>query len=62
MREDIGAGAPVFLASVLEYLAKELLLCSGDIAKSEKCDKIKGKHIEMAVLLDDEWAKLFGKY
>uniref|UniRef100_A0A8R1E6B6 Histone H2A n=1 Tax=Caenorhabditis japonica TaxID=281687 RepID=A0A8R1E6B6_CAEJA len=54
----IGAGAPVFLAAVLEYLAVELLEIAGDSARDNKKIRIAPRHIQLAVRNDEELNKL----
>ncbi len=54
----IGGGAPVFLASVLEYLTAELLELAGNAAKDNKKQRIVPRHIMLAVKNDDELSTL----
>ncbi len=54
----IGGGAPVFLASVLEYLTAELLELAGNAAKDNKKQRIVPRHIMLAVKNDDELSSL----
>ncbi len=56
--QRIGAGAPVYLASVLEYLTAELLELAGNAAKDNKKQRIVPRHIMLAVKNDDELSKL----
>ncbi|CAG9336247.1 unnamed protein product [Blepharisma stoltei] len=56
--ERVGAGAPVYLSSVLEYLAAELLELAGNAAKDFKKSRILPRHIQLAVRNDEELNRL----
>ncbi len=56
--QRIGGGAPVYLASVLEYLTAELLELAGNAAKDNKKPRIVPRHIMLAVKNDNELASL----
>ena len=55
----IGAGAPVYLAAVLEYLIAEILELSGNAARDNRKTQIEPSHIQLAIRNDEELNKLF---
>ena len=57
--QRVGSGAPVYLTSVLEYLAAEILELAGNAAKDNKRQRIIPRHITLAVKNDEELNKLF---
>ena len=57
----VGAGAPVYMAAVLEYLCAELLELSGNAAKDNKKTRIIPRHIQLAVKNDQELNKFVGR-
>ena len=56
----LGAGAPVYLCAVLEYLCAEILELAGNAARDNKKSRIIPRHIQLAVRNDEELNKFLG--
>ncbi|KAA3672962.1 histone H2A [Paragonimus westermani] len=58
--EHVGAGAPVHLAAVLEYLAAEFLELAGNAVRNNKKTRMIPRHLQLAIRNDQELNKLLG--
>lgn len=55
----VGAGAPIYLAAVIEYTNAEILELAGNAARDNKKQTVRNRYIMMAIRSDEELNKLF---
>lgn len=58
--ERVGAGGPVYMAAVLEYLTAEVLELASKAARDNKKTRMNPRHIQLAVRADEELNRLLG--
>lgn len=58
--ERVGAGAPGYLAAVLEYIMAEILELAGNASRDNKKTRLIPRHLQLAIRNDEELYKLLG--
>ena len=58
--DRIGAGAPVYLAAVVEYLSAEARELAGNAARDNRESRITPRHIQLAIRTDEALNKRLG--
>ncbi len=59
--DRIGGGAPVYLASTLQYICSEILELAGNECELQKKQRINPRHIMLGIKNDIELNKLLAK-
>ena len=57
--ERIGAGTPIYLAAVLEYITSEIVILASKEAQLDGKKRIKPRHIMLAIRKDEELNNYF---
>ncbi|CAK1585207.1 unnamed protein product [Parnassius mnemosyne] len=57
----MGAGAPMYLAAVIEYLSPEVFELAGNAARDNKNTRIIPRHHQLAIRNDEELNKLLSR-
>ena len=55
-----GAGGPVYLTAVLEYMAAEVLELAGNACRDNKKKRVTPRHLVLAIRNDEELNKFLG--
>ena len=55
-----GAGGPVYLTAVIEYMAAEVLELAGNACRDNKKKRVTPRHLVLAIRNDEELNKFLG--